>query len=114
MSSLASRPSMVRSVGMVAAPSRARANKLAAWLVLIGLIVPAAEVQLYIGGLKFTVGRLGIFALLIPAIFVLLKPGRRLLSCDLFVMAMAIWMPVAALNVSGTSALSSAGAESIE
>lgn len=105
---------MVRSVGMVAAPSRARANKLAAWLVLIGLIIPAAEVQIYIGGLKFTVGRLGIFALLIPAIFVLLKPGRRLLLCDLFVMAMAIWMPVAALNVSGTSALSSAGAESIE
>lgn len=105
---------MSRSVGMVAAPSRARANKLAAWLVLIGLIIPAAEVQIYMGGLKFTIGRLGIFVLLIPAVSILLKQGRRLLLCDLFVVAMAVWMPVAALNVSGTSALSSSGAESIE
>jgi hypothetical protein len=91
-----------------------RANTLAAWLALIGLIIPAAEAQIFIAGAKFTVGRLGIVLLLLPAVFTLLQRDRRLLLSDLFVLAMAIWIIVAALNVDGAGSLSSAGAESIE
>lgn len=115
MSELAVRSSALRGgVKMTPVPSHARANRLAAWLVLFGLIIPPAEVQIYIGGLKFTIARIGIFLLLFPAILMLLQKGRRWLWCDLFAAAMAIWIPVAALNVGGTGALSSAGAESIE
>src|SRR5204862_4713929 len=87
---------------------------LVAWLALIGLIIPAAEVQVFVAGAKFPVGRIGIFLLLLPALFRLFQRGRRLLLCDLFVLAMAIWIPGAALNVDGIDALSSAGAESVE
>jgi hypothetical protein len=91
-----------------------RANTLAAWLALIGLIVPAAEVQIFIAGAKFTVGRLGIVLLLVPALFTLFQRDRRLLLSDLFVSAMAIWIIGAALYTDGTDSLSSAGAESLE
>ncbi len=114
MSGFAQRPSTPRGVELTIAPSNARANTLAAWLVLIGLIIPAAEVQIYIADLKFTIGRIGIFLLLLPAVFTLLQKGRRLLPCDFLVMAMAIWIPAAAVNVGGTASLSSSGAESIE
>jgi hypothetical protein len=91
-----------------------RANTLVAWVVLIGLIIPAAEVQIYIAGAKLTVGRLGVMLLLLPAIFALLQRGRRLVVSDFFVSATAIWIVGAALYTDGTAALSSAGAESVE
>ncbi len=81
---------------------------------LIGLIIPAAEVQIYIGGLKFTIARLAIFLLLFPALSILLKRGRHLLTCDFFVLGLAIWILSAAIYTDGTASLSSAGAESVE
>jgi hypothetical protein len=91
-----------------------RANTLVAWLVLIGLILPANEVQIFIAGAKFTVGRLGIMLLFLPALFTLFQASRRLVLPDFFVWAMAIWIVGAALYTDGTEALSSAAAESIE
>ena len=85
-----------------------------AWLALIGLILPAAEVQIFVAGAKFTVGRIGIFLLLLPAVVTLLHKDRRLLLSDLLVCAMAVWIVGAALHTDGTKSLSSAGAEAIE
>ncbi|MEH2475589.1 hypothetical protein V1281_003236 [Nitrobacteraceae bacterium AZCC 2161] len=91
-----------------------RANALVVWLALIGLIIPAAEVQIFIAGAKLTVGRLCIMLLLLPAIFALLERNRRLLLSDLFAPATAVWIVVAAVYTDGTEALSSAAAEGIE
>jgi hypothetical protein len=91
-----------------------RANTLAVCLALIGLIIPAAEVQIFIGGAKLTVGRLCIVLLLLPAIFALLERNRRLLLSDFFASATAIWIVVAAVYTDGTESLSSAAAEGIE
>jgi hypothetical protein len=91
-----------------------RSNLLAAWLVLIGLILPAAEVQVFVAGAKFTVGRIGIALLLLPAIVALSKKGRRLLTADFLILATAIWMVGAAVHTDGAAALSSAGAEAFE
>src|SRR5262245_20654919 len=93
---------------------RERARIWVAWLALIGLIIPAAEVQVFIGGAKFTVGRIGIFLLLIPAVVTLLQKNRRLLLSDLLVCAMAVWIVGANFHTEGTKSLSSAGAEAIE
>jgi O-antigen ligase len=91
-----------------------RANSFAAWLALIGLIIPAAEVQIYVADLKFTVGRLGVLLLFLPALFILSQRGRRLLLSDLFACATAIWMIGASYQNDGFNSLSSAGAEAIE
>lgn len=89
-------------------------HSLAAWLVLIGLIIPAAEVQIFIGGAKFTVGRIAICLLFLPALAMLLAKGRRMQVADLLALATASWIIGAALYTDGTAALSSAGAESLE
>jgi hypothetical protein len=94
--------------------TRGRSHSLVAWLALIGLIIPANEVQIFIGGAKFTVGRIGIVLVLVPAIVTLLQKGRRLLASDFFILATATWMVGAALYTDGTAALSSAGAEALE
>lgn len=111
-------PLFHRGAEIVAATSnsdtRERSNTLVAWLALIGLLIPAAEVQVMIGGAKFTVGRLAVMLLLVPALCSLLRTGRRLLMSDLFVSAMAIWMVGAALYTDGLGSLSSAGAEGVE
>lgn len=107
-----------RSAEMAIATSRSRtgggSKTLIAWLVLIGLIIPANEVQIFIAGAKFTVGRLAIMLLFLPALFTLFGATRRFVLSDLFVWATAIWIVVAALYADGTESLSSAGAESIE
>jgi hypothetical protein len=91
-----------------------RANTLAAWLALIGLLIPAAEVQLYVAGAKFTVGRLGIMLLLLPALVSLFQKGRRLQMPDLFACATAIWIVIAGANASSSDSVSSSVAEAIE
>jgi hypothetical protein len=102
--------------GMTIATTQAggRANTLVIWMVLIGLIIPAAEVQIFVGGAKFTVGRLAVVLLLVPAIFTLFQRNRRRMPSDLFISATAIWIVGAAAYVDGTKALSSAAAESLE
>jgi hypothetical protein len=97
----------------VVAASRWR-DYLVAWVLLIGLIVPAWEVMIYVAGAKFTVGRIGVMLLLVPAVFTLLGKGRRLMLPDLFVCAMAAWYVGAGLYTDGAGALSSAGAEAVE
>src|ERR1043165_4186854 len=77
--------------------TRGRSHSLVAWLALIGLIIPASEVQIFVAGAKFTVGRIGIALLLLPAIFTLLNKHRRLLPSDLLVLATTTWMVGAAL-----------------
>jgi O-Antigen ligase len=119
ISGIPSRQSVLRrsaemTVGASNAQIGGRTNTFAAWLALIGLIIPAAEVQIFVAGAKFTVGRLGIILLFLPAIFMLFQRNRRLLLSDFFVFATAIWMVGAALYTDGTNSLSSAGAESIE
>lgn len=91
-----------------------RRHPLVAWLALIGLIIPAAEVQIFVGGAKFTVGRMAISLLFLPAVAMLLAKGRRMQVADLLVLATASWIIGAALYTDGTAALSSAGAESLE
>jgi hypothetical protein len=91
-----------------------RRNAFAAWLALIGLIVPAAEVTFNMGGVKFTVGRLGIILLLLPAFVTLLQKSRRLVLSDVFVCATASWMLAAGVLAPGSESFSSSAAEGIE
>lgn len=91
-----------------------RPNSLAAWLVLIGLILPAWEMTVYFSGAKFTAGRLGVTLLFVPALVVLCQRGRRFLMSDLFALITAAWILIAAVSTAGSSSLSSAGAESLE
>ncbi len=86
----------------------------AAWLALIGLILPAWEITIYIAGAKFTAGRLGVALLFVPAIAVMCQRGRRFVTSDLFALLTALWILVAAIATGGASSLSSAGAESLE
>jgi hypothetical protein len=113
-------PKFGRVVPVRAAPTKVGprtvqgAYPIAAWLALIGLIVPA-EMTLRPAGIAITPGRVGLILLLFPAIYVLCKRGGRVLSADLFVCATSAWMTGAAVYVSGWGAISSApGAESVE
>ncbi len=91
-----------------------KANGIAVWLALIGLIIPAAEVQIYIGGAKFTVGRLGIMLLLVPALVALGKKGRRMQVTDFFAALAAVWIVIAGMNAGDSDSVSSSVAEAIE
>jgi hypothetical protein len=90
------------------------AYPLAAWLALIGLIVPT-EINVNLAGAAFTSGRIGLILLLFPAIFTFCRAGRRLLLSDLFSCATGAWMMGAAVYVSGFGALAAApGGEALE
>jgi hypothetical protein len=90
-----------------------RTNALAAWLALVGAILPY-EMQIYLAGAKFTPGRIGITLLLIPALFILSRKGRRAQLSDFFACATAAWMVGAAIYTGGVEALPSTIAESLE
>src|SRR4051794_3821826 len=96
------------------ARSRERSSTLPAWFVLIGVLVPAAQVQLYLANAKFTAGRIGILLLVIPALVRLFKKNRRSLLSDYSACAVAVCMTGSASYTSGAEAISSAGAESLE
>jgi hypothetical protein len=91
-----------------------RRNAFAAWLALIGLIIPAAEVTFNMGGVKFTVGRLGIILLLLPAFVTLLQKPRKFVLSDVFVCATASWMFSAGVLAPGSGSFSSSAAEGVE
>jgi hypothetical protein len=95
-------------------PLARRRNAFAAWLSLIGLIIPAAEVAFNMGGVKFTVGRLGIMLLLLPAALTLFQKARRFVLSDALVCATASWMLIAGAMAPGSISLSSSGAEALE
>ncbi|MDD1518771.1 MULTISPECIES: hypothetical protein [Bradyrhizobium] len=91
-----------------------RSSTLPAWLLLIGLVLPAAQVQLYLADAKLTIGRIGILLLIVPAVARLVRAGRHMLASDYLAFGVATWMFAAAYYTSGPSALSSTGAESLE
>ncbi len=84
-----------------------------ALMALIGVILPY-EISIYLGGAKFTPGRLAVSLLLIPALFALCGKNRRFVLPDFFMFATAAWMLGAAYAVGGTASLWSAGAEALE
>lgn len=91
-----------------------RANPAAAWLILLGIIVPASTVQIYLAGAKLTAGRIGIVLLLLPALFAFFQKGRRtLMLSDFLAVATVAWMLFATVSTS-LSGLSSTGAEGLE
>lgn len=96
------------------APTVRRASLLIALLALAGVLVPA-EVEFSLGpGLRFTAGRCAAALLILPALFILLQRGRRLLACDFFAFATTAWMIVASLSSVGTSALSATGGDALD
>ena len=85
-----------------------------ACLALIGILLPSS-VQILIVGAKFTVARVGIILLLIPALLKFTKRGRHALVADLLAFATGFWMLVAAVQTGGLASLPAApGAEAIE
>ena len=95
-------------------PQSRGTEKAVVWLCMIGAVIPAAEVNIFVAGLKFTVGRLAVVFLLVPALIAMTGAGRKLLAADLLVFAMGAWTMIAAAIVGGEGTLSSAGAESLE
>jgi hypothetical protein len=77
-------------------------------------LIPAAEVQVFIGGAKFTPARLALVALIVPAIYAWVRRGRRMLMCDAVVAIMVIWMLAVASVTSNSESMSSAAAVSME
>ena len=67
-----------------------RAHPFIAWVALIGILFPPIEIPL--GDLRLSPGRIIAICLLIPAISKLLRDGRPGLACDLFAFATAAWM----------------------
>jgi O-Antigen ligase len=93
---------------------RGRPNYLAVWLILVGLILPAWEMHIFIAGSKFTVGRMGVTLLFLPAFVAMFRPGRRLLMPDFLAFSIAIWMIIAKGSVAGSKGIFAAGATSLE
>lgn len=93
-------------------PEAPTGSRIAAWLCLIGLIIPAWEAAFFVGGVKFTVGRLGVVVLLAPAIHALFQPNRKFILADGLMVAMACWMLAA--GAAAPNSLSSSAAEAIE
>lgn len=81
---------------------------LASWLVLIGLVIPSTEVQVFIADAKFTAGRLALIVLIVPALIVLVRRGRHLLTCDIATGLMVAWMLSAAFVTPGSLSSSAA------
>lgn len=92
----------------------ARKNSIAIWLSMIGLIIPAADATLYIGGAKFTAGKLCIALLLVPALMAFSERGRKLVVSDAFVCMTAVWIVAAASQIDGSRTMSSAVSECLE
>lgn len=88
--------------------------QLASWLALIGLVIPAWEAHVSIGGAKFTAGRLAVTVLVIPAIIVFSRRGRRLVTCDIAALLAAVWILIAAAATGGVGSLASPAAESLQ
>ncbi|PPQ38931.1 hypothetical protein SAMN06265338_101934 [Rhodoblastus acidophilus] len=83
-------------------------------LVLMGLVIPGWEAQVHVAGAKMTAGRLGVTLLVIPALVLLFRRGRRLMAADLAALLTALWMIGAAASVGGFGELASPAAESLQ
>jgi hypothetical protein len=67
-----------------------RSYPLVAWMVLIGIFCPPIPISL--GDTSVTPGRMIVIMLIVPAVAVLLRKGRRSVPSDYFVVATASWM----------------------
>ena len=91
-----------------------RKNSIAIWLSLIGLIIPAADALLYIGGAKFTAGKFCIALLVLPACVAFCGRSGKLVLSDALASATAVWIVVAASQADGSKTMSSAVSECLE
>jgi hypothetical protein len=91
-----------------------RKNSIAIWLSLIGLIIPAADAVLYIGGAKFTAGKFCVALLIVPAIVTFCARSGKLVLSDALACATAVWIVVAASQADGSKTMSSAVSECLE
>ena len=82
--------------GALARPASS-AHGAAAWLTLIACTTPAA-MTIFIGGSKFTPGRVAICLLLFPALFELFRKGRHLILSDLLVCLTSVWIVAATFS----------------
>jgi len=82
------------------------------WLFLIGIFAPAA-MTIYLGSIKFTLGRIALFTLLVPAMSELFRKGRHFVAADFLALATSAWMIPAILQTDPES-LSSAIAMAME
>jgi hypothetical protein len=80
------------------------------WVTLIGVFFPPILVPL--GGVNFTLGRLVVIILLIPACGLLFTRGRNRVASDLFALLFATWMLVASALSGGFRPY--VGAEALE
>jgi O-antigen ligase len=80
---------------------------------MIGVFVPA-NMTIFIGDSKFTPGRIAIVLLLVPALVVFFREGRRRVVPDLFVCAASAWMVGATILTGRSSSISSSVAEVLE
>lgn len=111
-----------RTVRQVAAPSAKgiskneygaqfqRASSAPMWLLLGTACAPT--INIFIGGVKLTLARVGILCLLVPALSNLFSGRRRAVASDWFACALAVWMVAATTVVEGFN--SSAFAEVLE
>ena len=102
-----------RSTSQSARPSGRNSGRFAAWLFL-GTIIFPSQVNIYLWGEtgKFTVGRLAIVLLFVPALIKLFGKTRHAITSDLVILALGIWMIAARFPQDGLSP--SAVAEAIE
>jgi hypothetical protein len=91
-----------------------RKNSIVIWLSLIGLIIPAADALLYIGGAKFTAGKFCVALLVVPALVAFCQRGGKLILSDVLACATAMWIVVAASQADGSKTMSSAVSECLE
>lgn len=105
-----------RSAGAAEKPARLTGRRylLVSWLTLIGLVIPAWEAEIKVGGAKFTAGRLAVTILAIPALVVLFRRGRHLVAADIAAIFMATWMLYAAVATGGFGSLASPAGESLQ
>lgn len=83
-------------------------------MILIGLIIPAADIQIYLGGAKLTVGRLCVILLMVPALGLLFQRSRKFLLSDILVAGLAGWILLSSMMGQNSEAFSSAVAECLE
>jgi O-antigen ligase len=77
------------------------------WLLLTGIFTPAA-ITIYLGGAKFTPGRIVMSLLLFTALPELLQKRRHLVAADFFALAASVWMIGAILQTDPESLSSTA------
>jgi hypothetical protein len=80
---------------------------------MIGVFIPA-NMTVYVADSKLTPGRIGILFLLVPALVVCFRTGRRCVAPDFFVFAASAWIIGASILTDRSGSMSSSIAEVLE